>query len=72
LKDKFYHEKDHLPLYSCFVRFFLVRAIVVEISRDPNGSKILKGFIAKKELATDTAFAWFVQGQKSFTPMLMW
>jgi thiol-disulfide isomerase/thioredoxin len=40
----------------------------VEVSRDPNGSKILKGFISKKELATDTAFTWFVQGQKTFTP----
>lgn len=41
----------------------------VEISRDrENGSKVLKGFLSKKELATDTAFAWFVQGQKEFTP----
>jgi thiol-disulfide isomerase/thioredoxin len=47
---------------------FVFGQSAVEISRDRNGSKILKGFIAKKELATDTAFAWFVQGQKSFTP----
>lgn len=40
----------------------------VEISRDDNGSKVLKGFISKKELVTDTAFNWFVQGQKEFTP----
>lgn len=40
----------------------------VEISRDHNGSKVLKGFIPKKELVTDTAFSWFVQAQKSFTP----
>jgi len=41
----------------------------VEISRDQeNGSKVLKGFIAKKDLVTDTAFSWFVQGQKEFTP----
>lgn len=40
----------------------------VEISRDHNGSKVLKGFIAKKDLVTDTAFSWFVQNQKSFTP----
>lgn len=47
---------------------FLFAQSAVEISRDPNGSKVLKGFIAKKELVTDTAFQWFVQGQKSFTP----
>lgn len=40
----------------------------VEVSRDGNGSKTLKGFIAKKDLVTDTAFSWYVQGQKSFTP----
>ena len=40
----------------------------VEISRDYNGSKVLKGFIAKKDLVTDTAFSWFVQNQKEFTP----
>lgn len=41
----------------------------VEISRDTeNYSKVLKGFIAKKDLVTDTAFGWFVQNQKEFTP----
>lgn len=40
----------------------------VETSRDHNGTKILKGFIAKKDLVTDTAFAWFAQTQKGYTP----
>lgn len=40
----------------------------LEVSRDPNGSKVLKGFISKKDLVTDTAFAWFVQNQKGYTP----
>src|SRR5690242_6410996 len=40
----------------------------VEVSRDNSGNKVLKGFIAKKELVTDTAFNWFVQAQKEFTP----
>jgi thiol-disulfide isomerase/thioredoxin len=40
----------------------------LEVSRDADGNKILKGFIAKKDLAADTAFGWFVQGQKEFTP----
>src|SRR5689334_9902602 len=47
---------------------FLFAQSAVEISRDDNGSKVLKGFIEKKALVTDTAFSWFVQGQKSFTP----
>lgn len=47
---------------------FLFAQSSVEVSRDPDGSKILKGFISPKELASDTAFKWFIQGQKSFTP----
>ncbi|MDB5205508.1 MAG: thioredoxin family protein [Flavisolibacter sp.] len=39
-----------------------------EISREPNGTKIIKGFIAKKELTTDTAFAWYAQNAKGYSP----
>ncbi|WP_165871487.1 thioredoxin family protein [Flaviaesturariibacter flavus] len=40
-----------------------------EVSRDAeNGSKVLKGFIPKEMLATDTAFAWYGSGIKSFAP----
>lgn len=40
----------------------------IESSRDNEGHKVLKGFITKKELATDTAFAWFAKTQKTYTP----
>lgn len=40
-----------------------------EVSRDAqNGSKVLKGFFAKKDLISDTAFNWFAENQKGFTP----
>ena len=39
-----------------------------EISRDAGGNKILKGFISKQDLATDTAFAWFAQNQSGYVP----
>ena len=39
-----------------------------EITRDASGEKIIKGFMTKKELATDTAFAWYAQNQKGYTP----
>lgn len=39
-----------------------------EVSRDAYGNKVLKGFITKKELTTDTAFAWYAENQKSFSP----
>ena len=40
----------------------------LEVSRDASGTKILKGFINKRELAADTAFTWYAQNTKSFTP----
>lgn len=39
-----------------------------EISRDKNGEKIIKGFISKQDLVTDTAFAWYAENQKNYTP----
>lgn len=47
---------------------FAVAQNAVEISRDANGSKVLKGLLTERELATDTAFHWFVQNQQNFTP----
>jgi thiol-disulfide isomerase/thioredoxin len=39
-----------------------------EISHEAGGTKIIKGFIAKKELAADTAFSWYAQNSKGYTP----
>lgn len=39
-----------------------------EISRDRNGSKVLKGIITRKDLSRDTAFSWFHENQKGYTP----
>lgn len=40
----------------------------LEISRDASGTKILKGFIPKKQLTTDTAFTWYAQNANGYTP----
>ena len=41
----------------------------LEVTRDAiNGSKVLKGFISVRDLATDTAFTWFIENQKSYVP----
>jgi thiol-disulfide isomerase/thioredoxin len=47
---------------------YLFAQTSTEISRDASGHKILKGFIDQKQLASDTAFAWYAQNLKSFTP----
>jgi thiol-disulfide isomerase/thioredoxin len=47
---------------------YIFAQTALEINREASGTKILKGFINKNELATDTAFAWYAQNAKSFTP----
>lgn len=39
-----------------------------EVSNDGNGNKVLKGFISRQELATDSSFGWFAQNIKGYTP----
>ncbi len=40
----------------------------VEVSWDASGTKILKGFIEKKDLVSDTAFTWYAPNAKGYTP----
>ena len=39
-----------------------------EISHDASGNKVIKGFLTKQELATDSAFTWFTQNQQGYSP----
>ena len=39
-----------------------------EITVEPSGTKIIKGFMSKQELATDSSFKWFAENQKGYTP----
>lgn len=47
---------------------FQVASAQTEVIRESNGTKILKGFMSKQELATDSAFTWFAENQKGYTP----
>jgi thiol-disulfide isomerase/thioredoxin len=50
---------------------FLVSKVTLaqeEITKDDNGNKVIRGFISRKELATDTSFAWFTKNQKDYVP----
>jgi thiol-disulfide isomerase/thioredoxin len=58
-------------------QFLLIAALIfsgqivfaqTEISQDNNGNQVLKGFITKQDLATDSAFKWFAENQKGYTP----
>ena len=39
-----------------------------EISRETDGTKIIKGFISKKDLSSDKDFGWFAENQNGYTP----
>lgn len=39
-----------------------------EVSHDASGNKVLKGFVSRQELASDTAFKWFAENAKGFAP----
>lgn len=39
-----------------------------EVSWDGSGNKILKGFMSKQQLATDTAFVWYALNQQNYIP----
>ena len=39
-----------------------------EVSKDAEGNKVIKGFVTKNELASDTSFKWFAENQKGYTP----
>jgi thiol-disulfide isomerase/thioredoxin len=39
-----------------------------EVSKDASGHKMLKGFMSRQELATDSSFAWFAQNSKDYKP----
>ena len=39
-----------------------------EVSKDAEGNKVLKGFVTRKELATDSSFAWFAKNTKDYKP----
>ncbi len=55
--------KKLLFILSLFITHF-VSAQSAEITKDASGNKIIKGFMTKNDLASDTAFAWYAQNQK--------
>ena len=48
-------------------QFVFAQTPAAEVSHE-GSTKIIKGFMSKKELASDTAFSWYAQNVKSFSP----
>jgi len=55
-------------LVSVLLFVSLYSSAQTEISRDASGHKIVKGFMSKKDISSDTAFAWYAQNLNGFTP----
>ena len=39
-----------------------------EVTVETGGTKIIRGFMSRQDLATDTSFKWFAENQKGYTP----
>ena len=62
-------KKISVLLFVCIASGHLIFAQgFYEISRDKNGSKVLKGIITRSDLSKDTAFSWFFENQKGYKP----
>jgi thiol-disulfide isomerase/thioredoxin len=58
-------------IISIAVLVFFINTVFAqapEITKDASGNKVIKGFITKQDLATDSAFTWFAKNQQGYTP----
>lgn len=60
--------KKYLLVVALVVAAQSIWAQMAEVSKDHEGNKVIKGFMNKEQLTTDTAFAWFEKQQKDYTP----
>jgi hypothetical protein len=63
--------KKHLliAIISCLLGYAATAQGQYEISTDKqNGSKVLKGIIARQALESDTAFKWYASAYKAYSP----
>lgn len=58
-------------LFQLLIFVFAAQAVFAqnpEVSKDSEGNNVLKGFITRQALATDSSFAWFEKNRKDYTP----
>jgi thiol-disulfide isomerase/thioredoxin len=46
----------------------LVFAQSAEVTHDASGEKVIKGFMTKQQLVSDSSFKWFAQNQQGYIP----
>lgn len=65
------HHFNMQKLVALFIVAFITTAAFAqpaEVTKDASGDKIIKGFMTKNDLATDSSFQWFAANQKGYTP----
>lgn len=60
--------QKYIFILAAFFATTIATAQTAEVSRDANGRKVLKGFMTRQELASDTAFAWYGKNQQGYSP----
>jgi thiol-disulfide isomerase/thioredoxin len=58
-------------IFTLFIAFFAATSLFAqqaEVTKDANGTKIIKGFMTQKDLSADADFAWYAENQKGFNP----
>lgn len=60
--------KKYLLIIAAFFTVGMASAQTPEVTKEADGTKILKGFVSKQQLAGDTSFAWYAQNRQGYTP----
>ena len=60
--------KKLLTIVSVLFCVNAVFAQETQVTTESNGTKIIRGFFTKKDIATDSAFAWYAVNQQGYTP----
>lgn len=60
--------KQFFIIFYLFITCTLSAQTQYEVSRNSENEKILKGIISRDLLTKDTAFAWYAENEKGYTP----
>jgi thiol-disulfide isomerase/thioredoxin len=60
--------KRYLFIIAALFTTAIASAQSAEVTREPDGTKIIKGFVTKQQLVSDTAFAWYAQNLQGYIP----
>lgn len=60
--------KRYLFVLAALFTTAIASAQSAEVSREADGTKIVKGFVTKQQLVSDTSFTWYAQNLQGYIP----